>query len=207
MTHRELAGALAVDQTLISAWERGRTAPSVESIEKLASIFEVPVDKLTSPAVESGRLPAGSGAGIMYSEEDLRRMIRQEVADQIEKKLLDEFRAIGCSIHDLTARLGLNDRRSVARPPLRMTAAQGPQYEATGIILEFPAKPADLTAGMSDRWDRNELALRRWEKSGKAFPAPAKALERFCLEAANFYQGGTLADIGALLKEFMEEGK
>ena len=90
---------------------------------------------------------------------------------------------------------------------LRMIAEKNLTYEPTEIVLEFPEKPDSLTDEESRRWDRNELALHRWEKTQAAFTAPTEALEKFCRQVVGLYAGGTLQDIGAILKDFMEEGE
>lgn len=98
-----------------------------------------------------------------------------------------------------------------ARPAIRLTAE--PTFESTEVILQFPAKPANLEPEDSTRWDRNELALRRWEQTETArrqFPrgdVPTWALERFCREVVHFYEGGTLEGVGGILKDFIQEGK
>jgi len=90
---------------------------------------------------------------------------------------------------------------------LRRRSDQMPYLERTEVILKFPEKPSDLTEEEAERWNRNELALRRWERTKHAFNAPTWALERFCREVVHFYEGGDLKDVGGLLKDFIQEGK
>jgi DNA-binding XRE family transcriptional regulator len=44
MTQKQLAGALAVDQRTISAWERGVCEPSFALLSKLCELFDETFD-------------------------------------------------------------------------------------------------------------------------------------------------------------------
>lgn len=46
LSQSELAEILNVEQTAISRWELGKTAPDLRSIEKMAEFFEVTVDQI-----------------------------------------------------------------------------------------------------------------------------------------------------------------
>lgn len=44
LTQKELANLLNVKSSTVSGWELGRNTPSIEMIQKLAKIFNVPFD-------------------------------------------------------------------------------------------------------------------------------------------------------------------
>lgn len=53
LTQSELAEKLDVHQTQIAHWEKGRSKPRQENIEKLAEAFEIHVDELLSGGPQS----------------------------------------------------------------------------------------------------------------------------------------------------------
>lgn len=48
MTQREVAAAIGIDQSAVSLWETGRTAPRASILVKLAKLYGVSVDELLS---------------------------------------------------------------------------------------------------------------------------------------------------------------
>lgn len=59
LSQSELAEILNVEQTAISRWELGKTAPDLRSIEKMAEFFEVTVDQILGREPLNGvRFPA-----------------------------------------------------------------------------------------------------------------------------------------------------
>lgn len=54
LSQAELAEILNVEQTAISRWEIGRTAPDLKSIKKMADFFEVSIDQLLGKETLAG---------------------------------------------------------------------------------------------------------------------------------------------------------
>lgn len=49
MTQSALAEKLGVDIMTVSRWERGRQEPSIETLKKLAVLFDCSIDYLVNP--------------------------------------------------------------------------------------------------------------------------------------------------------------
>lgn len=56
ITQSVLANYLEVDQSLISKYEKGERVITVEVLDKLASLFGVSPDELTSPSMKKSRV-------------------------------------------------------------------------------------------------------------------------------------------------------
>lgn len=85
-------------------------------------------------------------------------------------------------------------------------------YESTEISFTVPGPLPGLQGEDLARYENNTQALERWREAGcenwpSHLPPPAWVLQKFCGQASGFYSGGSLADIGGLLWDFIEEGK
>lgn len=82
-TQKELADLLNVKSTTVSGWELGRNTPSIDMLQKLATIFDVPFDVMAG--VESDNGPDGSSEKPLTKNQKL-------VAYSIDPDVTDEER-------------------------------------------------------------------------------------------------------------------
>lgn len=197
----EVAGYLKYDET-------GQHGAAL--IDAAADILRSPQRDLVDRFIRAGRNPLYREALYNVLEESGILPLYQELLEL--KRELAGLRAavpepVTVSPPAVTPRKNIYQNKTA--PAIRLTADQ--TFESTEVILKFPEKPIDIDQDQAARWDRNELALRRWEKTETArrqFPrgdVPAWALERFCREVVNFYEGGNLQDVGGLLLDFISE--
>lgn len=73
LTQRALAVQLHTDPSMVTRWEKGKVLPRLETIEKLADVFGVPVEELM----------LGSSAPSWSAVEDLGDPELQEMLSQI----------------------------------------------------------------------------------------------------------------------------
>ena len=59
---------------------------------------------------------------------------------------------------------------------------------------------------MRRRWGENLTLLTQWADSEQAFWVPRWAAEKFCREAAGTFGNIAPEEVGALLRELVEEG-
>lgn len=61
LTQKEVAEKLGIDQSAVSLWETGKTAPRVAILVKLAELYHCSLDELLAREI-SGRAPPGQTA-------------------------------------------------------------------------------------------------------------------------------------------------
>jgi len=222
-----LADKLGVSDKSVSGWETGRSAPERRTLEKLSKIFDVSLDRLTEPGVQSGRAVA-TVPEIERIESIVRKVLRQELRTEVLDELRSEVsgeldRKLG-ELQDYFRRLmigGVQDDvdfrglRSLLEQIRDLLAegngGRGAATSATALPLELPPAPPDLDPDDKKRWESNRRALESWsstENARRNFPrgVPAWAARRFCEQAAGMYAGGRPEDISGILWEFIQEG-
>ena len=85
MSQKELAAAIGVTPSMLSKYESGTVAPSVDKIRRIAAVLDVAVDDLL-PSQENLELPS--------------RSLIQQVERQIKELTLRHFEAAGFPLTD-----------------------------------------------------------------------------------------------------------
>ena len=225
ITQRELAASLEISQGYISQLESGEKQPTYSLAAKLQEKYDIPIrwfirgeglapweekeyEIAYAFADEQEKQKKGSGEAFasFLSLSFLRKTPEKKLLDYfIEAGRNPEFRLYIYNVLQYILEGGtVNVFQEMQRAG---EEASDLTFESTEIVLKFPGKPAKLSGEESERWDQNELALRRWEKTQAAFNVPTRALEKFCRQVVGLYEGGKPKDIGDLLKDFMEENK
>jgi len=223
LSARELSDSLGLSHSVWSLIENGKIAPSKKVATALENKYGIPLEwtlyeKGPDPWENFVKKHVIKGesdfAGLKLLEDIIQALKEPEFRRYIYKVLqyILEGGTVNIFQELQQAREKAEGKKEYKRDKfkpkrLRMVAGKDLNFEPTGIVLEFPRKPGDLSEEESERWDQNELALHRWEKTEHAFSAPAWALEKFCRQIVGLYEGGKPKDIGDLLKDFMEEGK
>jgi transcriptional regulator with XRE-family HTH domain len=57
-TQRELADRMHIHQSMVTRWEKGQVAPRNDTLERLATTFEITVDELLSPIMSLQKVSA-----------------------------------------------------------------------------------------------------------------------------------------------------
>lgn len=117
MQQKELALSIGVRQPAISDWERQKSDPTNENIEKLMALFNVPRDQVICPAPQpewNPQYPAGVAfrtsqpyqpGGLTLSESDISEIVRRvanyqqdarttPVLNRSEQQLVEDFRLL-----------------------------------------------------------------------------------------------------------------
>lgn len=69
LTQQEVALVLGCNQTAVGKYERGKLEPNIETLNKLARLFEVTVDYLTGNTDEMGTLIQSTPSDILSEDE------------------------------------------------------------------------------------------------------------------------------------------
>lgn len=210
MSQQALAAALgAKDQSTVSSWERGVNAIPWPTLEKLAEILEVPLDKLT----EGAQIETESVNNVRpVSEDQLRQVLNELLASHPALKYIT---ALGEQILARVETPPANTwNTGKLRPAVRTTGENllSSRLELFGLQVDIPPPPPGLNKDERARWQRNTEVLERWTGTNTAresFPAgtvPGWAVRRFLTETVEMYNGGTPSDVSGLLWSIIEEG-
>ena len=186
---------VSVPASLVSQWERGVRKPKLISIEKISAALGCPITDLIESADPEHDAPNNAFASPAEID-DLKLWVKSILVDDLR---LGEI-------------VPLLERIASATPaPAPRRGHSGLRVESTELHLNIPDPPGNLLPLDRDRWNRNADTLRRWSETQYAageFPygVPGWAMERFCRQVVNFYEGGSLKDVGGTLWDIIEEG-
>ena len=83
-TQQEIANLLSVNQTAVSQWERGVTRPKLQTLRKLAELYDVPASIFIDEETEKEELAK------QYIEEDAQIKEAYEIALQLSGSKREE---------------------------------------------------------------------------------------------------------------------
>ena len=90
LTQKELAQKLGCNQTAVGKYERGYLEPNIETLIKLAKIFEVSVDYLLGREDDFGNVTiTGTAPALSNEEERLLKAFRKLDASERDKIISD----------------------------------------------------------------------------------------------------------------------